>query len=70
MAVPWNLASFVQLIVCGVVYREHIGMAKTTKAGGKAALSKKGSEAAKHLQTSKPEKKSTTAKKGTAPDKK
>ncbi|WP_165900016.1 hypothetical protein [Borborobacter arsenicus] len=30
-------------------------MAKTTKAGGKEALSKKGSESAKHLQTSKPE---------------
>lgn len=45
-------------------------MAKTTKAGGKAALSKKGSEAAKHLQTSKPEKKSMTEKKGTASDKK
>lgn len=39
-------------------------MAKTTKAGGKEALSKKGSEAARHLQTSKPETKSTPAKKG------
>lgn len=43
--------------------QEDIGMAKTTKAGGKEALSKKGSEAAKHLQTSKPEKKSNQSKK-------
>lgn len=37
-------------------------MAKTTKAGGKDSLSKKGSESATHLQTSKSER--------AAPDKK
>ncbi|MFU0507954.1 hypothetical protein [Pseudaminobacter sp. NGMCC 1.201702] len=45
-------------------------MAKTTKVGGKEGKSKKGGEAAKHLQALKPEVKSSQEKRNKTADKK